>query len=78
MEQRELTQVYLCPRCLLAGDVPGACPRCGGERLSCRLGNPDDPSRRPLIDAQGRVRTRAPLWWLRYSVARLTEAVEQG
>jgi len=78
MEQRELTQVYLCPCCLLAGDVPGACPQCGGGRLFCRPGPPDDPSRRPLIDAQGRVRTRAPLWWLRYSVARLTEVVEQG
>jgi hypothetical protein len=78
MDQRELTQVFLCPRCLLAGDTPGPCQRCGGERLSCRPGGADDPCRRPLIDAQGRVRTRAPLWWLRQSVSPLTEYLEEG
>lgn len=63
--------VYLCARCLLAGDAPGPCPRCGQERLTCRPGDPDDPCRKPLIDSAGEVRTRAPLWWLKNTVAPL-------
>ncbi|HSB90704.1 MAG TPA: hypothetical protein VLD63_11835 [Anaerolineales bacterium] len=63
--------LYLCARCLLPGDAPGPCPRCGRERLTCRPGDPDDPCRRPVIDAAGKVRTRAPLWWLKESVAPL-------
>ncbi|OGO13127.1 MAG: hypothetical protein A2Y93_03410 [Chloroflexi bacterium RBG_13_68_17] len=70
-------QLYLCPRCLLPGEEPGLCPQCGTERLTCRPGDPDDPCRRPLMDAAGRVRTRAPLWWLRYTVGRLTEYLER-
>jgi hypothetical protein len=61
-------QLYLCPRCLLPGESPGPCPRCGGPRLTCRPGDPDDPCRRPLIDPQGQVRTRAPLWWLQQTM----------
>jgi len=64
-------ELHLCPRCLLSGEAPGPCPRCGGQRLTCRPGDPDDPCRRPLIDAEGQVRTRAPLWWLRHTVGRL-------
>lgn len=64
----EVASVYLCPRCLLAGDAPGPCPRCGQERLTCRPGDPDNPCRRPLITAAGDVRTRAPLWWLSHTV----------
>ena len=64
-------QVYLCARCLLAGDSPGPCGRCGRPRLTCRPGDPDDPCRRPLMDADGLVRTRAPMWWLMQSVAPL-------
>jgi hypothetical protein len=71
MDDTGLVQLYLCPRCLLSGDSSGPCPRCGGERLTCRPGDPDDPCRRPLIDAEGQVRTRAPLWWLRYTVGPL-------
>jgi hypothetical protein len=65
-------QLYLCPRCLLPGETVGPCPRCGGQRLTCRPGDPDDPCRKPLIDAEGMVRTRAPLWWLRQTVGPLT------
>ena len=69
-----MDQVYLCARCLLAGDAPGPCPRCGQDRLTCRPGDPDDPCRRPWIDARGEVRTRAPLWWLKQTVGGLVEA----
>ena len=75
----ESTQtIYLCPRCLAASAQPGVCDRCGEERLGCRPGEADDPCRRPLMDARGQVRTRAPLWWVRKTMARLAEAIEQG
>lgn len=78
MDESGLQRVYLCAHCLLAGDEPGPCPRCGRERLTCRPGDPDDPCRKPLIDATGRVRSRAPLWWLRHTVGRLTTFLERG
>jgi len=65
--------LYLCPRCLTPADQPGECKVCGATRLSCRLGEEDDVCRRPLIDAEGRVRTRAPLWWLVHTVGPLVE-----
>ena len=69
--------VFLCPRCLTASETAGACEVCGGARLGCRPGDPDDPCRRPIIDGRGRVRTRAPLWWLRTSVRPLIEEAER-
>ncbi len=75
---RDLAQVYLCPRCLSAEASPGLCPRCGEERLACRPGDPEDPCRRPIMDAEGRVRTRAPLWWLRASLAQAPRWLETG
>ncbi len=73
MDDTSMESVYLCPQCLTAADQPGRCEVCGGTRLGCRLGEPDDACRRPLIDAEGRVRTRAPLWWLVHSVGPLVE-----
>ncbi|MEW6567600.1 MAG: hypothetical protein AB1449_05425 [Chloroflexota bacterium] len=78
MDEPFSNQLYLCPRCLLPGDQPGPCPRCGQERLTCRPGDPDDSCRRPRVDAAGQIRTRAPLWWLRHTVARLARYWEQG
>lgn len=76
MTSQEMVQVYLCPRCLSAEDAPGICPRCGEDRLGCRPGDPDDPCRRPIMDARGQVRTRAPLWWLRAGRAPLPSWLE--
>jgi hypothetical protein len=76
MNEMGHVQLYLCPRCLLAGDTPEPCPRCGGTRLTCRPGDPDDPCRRPLVDAEGHVRTRAPLWWLRQTMGPLARLWE--
>ncbi len=70
-------EVYLCPNCLLPGGEAGKCPECGNERLSCRPGDPDDPCRRPLMDAAGNLRTRAPLWWLQYTVTDLTNYLRE-
>ena len=68
--------VFLCPRCLDSQPEAGTCPRCGLERIGCRPGDPDDPCRRPLVDAAGQVRTRAPLWWLRQTVGPLTRFLD--
>lgn len=71
-------RLYLCPRCLLPAEDPAPCPRCGGERLTCRPGDPDDACRRPPMDAAGHVRARAPLWWLRQTVPALARLWEKG
>ncbi|NIM93450.1 MAG: hypothetical protein GTO18_07040 [Anaerolineales bacterium] len=69
--------IYLCPRCLEAQPSAGLCPNDGTELLSCRPGDPDDPCRRPLMDADGRVLTRAPAWWLHYTVEDLMKFLEE-
>jgi hypothetical protein len=76
MGQEGMVEFYLCPRCLIPGDLPGSCPACGTERLHCCPGALDDPCRRPLMD-RGVVRTRAPLWWLQHSVTPLTKHLKQ-
>ncbi len=73
----EGSTLYVCPRCLESRTVAGACPRCGVQRVRCHPGDPDDPCRRPLMDAQGKVLTRAPLWWLRHTVSRLARRWEE-
>jgi len=69
-------EVFLCPRCLDSQGEAGTCPRCGVERIGCRPGDADDPCRRPLVDAAGQIRTRAPLWWLRQTVGPLTRFLD--
>jgi hypothetical protein len=58
------TIVYLCPNCFSADPGPGLCPACDRERVACDPGDPDNPCRRPPMDADGRLQSRAPLWWL--------------
>ena len=67
------SEVYLCPVHLTPTDQPGTCEQCGRELVGCRPGDPDDPCRRPIMDHSGRILTRAPLWWLRYSVRDLAQ-----
>ncbi len=74
MSAGEAEQIYLCPRCLQAYNSTGRCLKDGSELLTCRLGDPNDPCRRPLMDAKGRVATRAPVWWLRHTVADLIKS----
>lgn len=76
MRQGEVV-LYMCPRDLIASDAPGACLICGTQRIECCAGEADDPCRRPLIDDQGRLQTRAPLWWLRNTVTRLTKILDE-
>lgn len=73
MDSNSDLTLYLCPNHLIPSDQPGICPRCDREMVGCRPGDPDDPCRRPMMDQHGRILTRAPLWWLHYSVAELTQ-----
>jgi hypothetical protein len=61
----EPTVLYVCGCCFSADVSPGDCPRCRQPRLCCDLGAPDNPCRRPPMDAAGRLLCRAPLWWVR-------------
>jgi hypothetical protein len=56
---------YLCPICFEPDDEPTSCPRCGGERATCRPGAANDPGRKPVIAATGEIKSHAPVWWLR-------------
>ncbi len=60
----EFAVVYLCRRCFSAAEAPGVCPACGLPRVACDPGAPDNPCRKPPMDADGRLQSRAPLWWL--------------
>lgn len=71
-------EFYLCPNCYTAGEEPGPCPMCGHGLLGCRPGDPDDPCRKPLIDTAGRVRSRAPRWWLEKRLPTLFEALKRN
>lgn len=78
MDAWEDRQVYLCPRCLEVYDSPGVCKRDGTALFTCRPGDPNDPCRRPLMDADGRLITRAPVWWLRHSVGDLIRKIDES
>ena len=60
----EFDILYVCERCFSAAEQPGPCPRCQHTRREFRVGPPDDPLRRPPLDAAGNVLCRAPLWWV--------------
>lgn len=72
----ERTEIYLCPRCLNPGEKEGPCSVCGTEVLHCRPGEPDDPCRRPLQDREGKIRTRAPRWWLEHQLGSLMDQLD--
>jgi hypothetical protein len=71
MAQELQPAICLCPNCLTPAVEPGPCHVCGHERLVCRPGDPDDPCRKPLMTANGRIKTQAPLWWLLKTVGPL-------
>lgn len=50
---------YLCPVCFQASDWPIECH--GHTMIYCQAESIEDC--RPLMDAQGRMRTRAPRWF---------------
>jgi hypothetical protein len=68
--------VYLCPKCLTGQEEEGLCPIDGTELVECRPGSQEDPQRRPMMDDDGHVVTRAPKWWLRFTVKDLMRFIE--
>ena len=65
--------IYCCKRCTASAGDPGKCEYCGGEKVPCRPGDAGDPIRRPLLDAEGNVITRAPIWWLHETIPELLD-----
>jgi hypothetical protein len=65
--------VYVCRRCTTSAGEGGTCVYCGGERVACEPGDVGDPIRRPIIDEKGNVLTRAPIWWLQFTIPKLMD-----
>lgn len=65
--------VYVCKRCTTSAGEGGTCVYCGGQRVACHPGHDGDPARRPLIDEHGNVLTRAPIWWLHFTIPSLMD-----
>ena len=64
MAEEAIKDFYMCPKCLEPALEATPCPNCGGERLHCRPGDPDDPCRKPYMAATEDHISRAPIWWL--------------
>ncbi len=73
----ELTMLYVCPNCFSTDTTPGQCPECDRARLECDPGDPNNPCRKPPMDAEGHLLARAPLWWLAHSAPYLREQLKQ-
>jgi hypothetical protein len=69
-------RILLCPGCLTPAEAPGACEHCGTTVIECRPGEADDPCRRPLMNRNGKVLTRAPIWWLQHRVGSLIDYLD--
>jgi hypothetical protein len=53
---------YLCPTCFNAAEV---CLECHGHKMIHYTGFPADHQQlKPLVDREGNLKTRAPLWFL--------------
>ena len=74
----DITEQYVCERCFSTDTAPGLCPRCGLLRRHCHLGDPDDACRRPPMDADGHILSRAPMWWVTHSAPYLREQPATG
>lgn len=61
-------RLYLCPNCFAVPEeamVGEPCVMCGHfPLLECKPGAADDPCRKPLMDGDGDLLTRAPKWWV--------------
>lgn len=55
-------EVYVCRVCHLVGWRPLTCHP--GQSVQCNAGAPGDERSKPLFDAEGRLVTRAPKWWV--------------
>jgi hypothetical protein len=71
-------EIFMCPRCLVAQIKAGTCPECHVELITCHPGAENDPCRRPLMNADGQVLSRAPLWWLAHSASSVVAHFEDN
>ena len=78
MGYQDVERIYLCPDCLTPGEASGQCSECGATLVECRPGESDDPCRRPLMNKEGEVLTRAPIWWLQHRVGDLMNYLNQS
>jgi hypothetical protein len=53
---------YLCPLCFRRSEIDGECHE--HRMVACDVGDWADERRKPIIDADGRVLSRAPRWFL--------------
>ncbi len=65
--------IYVCKRCTTSAGEPGKCVYCGGVKVACHPGDDGDPRRRPLLDKEGNIVTRAPIWWLHETIPELVD-----
>jgi hypothetical protein len=73
----ETTVLYVCLNCFSIDTAPGNCPNCGRALQECDPGDPNNPCRKPPMDAQGHLLSRAPLWWLAQSAPYIREQLKQ-
>lgn len=78
MSHDQSIEIFMCPRCLVAQIKAGSCPKCKVKLIACHPGAENDPCRRPLMNADGRVLSRAPVWWLKHSASQLVDHIEDG
>jgi hypothetical protein len=53
---------YICPICFEVYETGGECH--GHVRVCCDVGEPGDERRKPEINGGGRLKSRAPRWFL--------------
>ncbi len=53
---------YICPTCFNACETAEECHE--HQMMGCDPGEPGQERRKPVMDATGRVQTRAPRWYL--------------
>lgn len=54
--------IYICPECFMIAEDPRNC--CEHEMTRIDAGAPGDERSKPLMDEQGELKTRAPVWWV--------------
>jgi hypothetical protein len=69
-------RLYICPRCFQPCQEDAICKKCGKTAIIFYPGEADDPCRRPLISPSGKIRSHAPLWWLRQVRSDLINNIE--
>lgn len=54
--------IYVCQDCFTIAEEPRKC--CEHRMVRIDAGTPGDERSKPLTDAGGNLKTRAPVWWV--------------